>query len=508
MLEVAATGVVIESGGPGLWLPIAVTLHVIVAPLVALHCLRTRREAPSALLWIFVAWSLPVLGALLYLGFGVNRIRAKAWRKQQTDDELRETRRTIVEADSPALIYWKAVHTAPLPEPEEPTARDLETALSGLLPDYPLLGGNGFRILVDGDEAYPPMLAAIREARHHIHLQSFIIGNDEVGRDFLEAMAERARAGVKVRVLYDRFGSTRAVFGGLFRPYRHIPNLHLVGWTQANPIKRQFQVNLRNHRKALIVDGTVAFTGGLNLAASNRSAPGRPAIRDYHFLLRGPIVQELQYTFLRDWYFMTDEPADDLLRAEHFPNVPPGGTARVRVINSGPTNTENGVVGEAFFAAIVSARRQIVALTPYFVPPVDLIQALRSAARRRVEVKLVLPRRSNHAYAGLAARALYEELMEAGVRIFEREPPFLHAKALVVDGVLALVGTANLDERSLRLNYETHLAVHDQDFAYNLSILIAGELARSQEIDLAAWRRRPHRQKLLENFCSLLTPVL
>ena len=120
----------------------------------------------------------------------------------------------------------------------------------------------------------------------------------------------------------------------------------------------------------------------------------------------------------------------------------------------------------------------------------------------------MLPRRSNHAYAGLAARALYEELMEAGVRIFEREPPFLHAKALVVDGVLALVGTANLDERSLRLNYETHLAVHDQDFAYNLSILIAGELARSQEIDLAAWRRRPHRQKLLENFCSLLTPVL
>jgi len=160
------------------------------------------------------------------------------------------------------------------------------------------------------------------------------------------------------------------------------------------------------------------------------------------------------------------------------------------------------------FAAIVSARQQVIAVTPYFVPTRDLIQALRSAARRGVTVKLVVPRYNNHVYAGLAGRALYEDLLEAGARVFERERPFLHAKVLLIDNVLAIVGTANLDARSLRLNYETNLAVHDQRLVYGLHNAVAEELSHSAEINLRAWRRRPLRQKLLENFCGLLTPAL
>ncbi|OPZ30807.1 MAG: Major cardiolipin synthase ClsA [Lentisphaerae bacterium ADurb.BinA184] len=494
--------------GLGVWLPLGLAVHVLLALAVAVHCLCRRREATSSLLWITVAWSLPVFGALLYVCIGINQMPAKVWRKQRADPVLGESRRGLAAADSPALVYWKAVHGRPAPEPDNPTARDIESALSGLVPDYPLLGGNNVQLLITGEEAYPPMLAAIAAARRHIHLQSFIIARDAVGRQFLDALAERARAGVQVRVLYDRFGSTHAVLTGLFRRYRRIPNLRLVGWTQANPVKRQFQINLRNHRKVLIVDGALAFTGGLNLTRVNLAGPEGAAVRDYHFRVRGPAVQELQYTFLRDWHYMTNEPAEALLNTDHLPDVATAGPALVRVINGGPTTAESDVIGEAIFAAIVSARQQVIAVTPYFVPTRDLIQALRSAARRGVTVKLVVPRYNNHVYAGLAGRALYEDLLEAGARVFERERPFLHAKVLLIDNVLAIVGTANLDARSLRLNYETNLAVHDQRLVYGLHNAVAEELSHSAEINLRAWRRRPLRQKLLENFCGLLTPAL
>ena len=242
------------------------------------------------------------------------------------------------------------------------------------------------------------MLEAIRKAERHIHLQSYIIGNDGVGRTFLDTLAERAREGLRVRVLYDEFGSAQARLTGLFRRYRNIPNLQLVGFSQVNPIKRQFQLNLRNHRKLLIVDGKHGFTGGMNLYnvhyPEDRDVPG---IRDYHFAVEGPIVLELQYTFLRDWYYMTDENAETLLSPFHFPEIDAQGTTTMRVVNAGPTD-EREALCDVNFAMIGSARSQILLGTPYFVPPEDMCRALRvagglAAAGRReaVPVEGVVP---------------------------------------------------------------------------------------------------------------------
>lgn len=473
--------------------------------LVAFHCLRHRREATSALLWLFVAWFVPFVGPLLYLAFGIYRVPAKGMHKQRTDRRLLAERRALEDANM-SLNYWRAVHESLQAEPADPDARGLNRAMDSILEDFPLLGGNGIELLITGDEAFPPMLAAIRDATHHIHLQTYIIKDDAVGRSFLDALAERARAGVTVRLLYDRFGSTHAVFSGLFRRYRHIPNLRLVGWTQANPLKRQFQINLRNHRKLLIVDGRVAFAGGINLHLTNTTRGLAAPIRDYHFRLLGPIVQELQFSFLRDWFFMTDEPVETLLQPAHFPVTPPAGPALVRVVSGGPS--EMDALNDVLFMSINAARHTLWAVTPYFAPAMDLLHALRTAALRGVDVRLVVPRDSNHVYAGLAGQALYDELLLAGVRIFERLPPFMHAKAVVVDDHLALVGSANLDVRSLRLNYETDLAVYDPTFIATMKRVIQQEIALSGEIVLTAWRTRPMSHRLLENFCSLLTPIL
>lgn len=482
-------------------------LHILLFALVAFRCLQKRREPTSAVAWILLAWFLPAVGFVLYMLFGNYKVQAKGALKRRVDTRLTEALRTRGEETGVDMLYWHAVHRTQDAVPETPEGVELNRFMDGLLEDFPLLGGNRVDLLLTGGEAYPPMLDAIRRARHHIHLQSFIIRDDATGRQFLEALAERARAGVEVRVLYDRFGSTGAVLRGFFRGYRGVPNLRLAGWTQANLLKRQFAINLRNHRKLLIVDGIHAFTGGINLHDENLPQDGRPAIRDYHFDVRGPVVQELQFAFLQDWHYITREPARRLLRQAFFPEAVHAGSTPVRVVAGGPSD-DTEVLGDIYFTCISTARRQLWAVSPYFAPTAALLHALRAAALRGVDVRLVFPGRNNHVYAGLAGRAHYEELLTSGVRIFERNPPFMHAKALVVDNTLALVGTANLDVRSLRLNYETNLAVFDGAFVATMKDAIREELAESLEITLADWRRRPYHQQVLENACNLFTPIL
>lgn len=478
--------------------------HLLCFGLVCYHCLVRRREATSTILWISVSWAFPVLGPLLYLSFGIDRLPRKGWRKQVHDERFLAERRAR-EGEAFPLAYWRAMVESVRSEPVDPTLREVDRAMDALLPDFPLLGGNQVTPLIEGPAAFAAMRAAVTSARHHVHVSTFIMGNDRTGREFMDLLAAKAREGVTVRLMYDRFGSTRALWSGLFRRYRGIRNLHIEGWTQANPLKRQFQINLRNHRKIMVVDGTTAFCGGINLHDQEDGPHG--AFRDYHFMIQGPAVLELQYTFLRDWNFMTDEGPEALLHDEHFPAPVQAGRMRVRLVNSGPTD-EMGAFADTVFVALTSARREVLVATPYFVPTRDILTAMRAAAIKGVDVRLVVPERNNHGYAGLAGAALYAELMAAGVRVYLRPPPFMHAKACIVDDEFALVGTGNLDVRSFRLNYETNLAVFGTDFANALKKTVLDDIGMSHELSEHRWSQRPALVKLAENAASLLTPVL
>ena len=488
------------------WISWGAAVHVLLFAAVFLHVLRHRRRADSTLLWLFVAWSVPVMGTLLYAMFGVDRVPKANWRRHvQRRDRMDGARRAATEEVVPEA-YWLSMGGAPT-TPDDEWIRALDRPMAAMIENFPLLGGNRIVPLLTGDEAFPRMLAAIRAAQHHVHLQSFIVGNDDVGREFLDALAERARAGVRIRLLYDRFGSSHALWGGLFRRYRNMPDLSIAGWTQSNLFRKQLHLNLRNHRKTLVVDGEVGFMGGVNLNGYSRSRGARPAIQDHHFELRGPIVQELQYTFLRDWHVMTDEDPRELLSAQHFRRLPPAGEALARVVNSGPSSDLNLTV-DLFFNAVNSARKQVFIITPYFLPSEDLLRSLRLAALRGVRVYLVVPEKSNHWYTTWAARAMYEDLLEAGVRIFERRPPFIHAKSMTVDDRMAIVGSSNWDYRSLYSNYETSLAVYDPQFVMHLKLMMIEDLHESRELDLAAFKSRPISHRYLENACGLLAPLL
>ena len=496
------------AGDAAFWQVISISslVHIATFAWVVQHLVRYRRDPVSAMLWIMVTWTIPFIGFLLYLSFGINRVASKSWKKETANQRLRDERHAREGGQLP-LSYWRSIREAVAHEPEHPVAQVIDRAVAAELSDHPLLGGNGIELLVNGDQAFPRMLEAIDQARHHIHLQSFIIGNDDVGRQLMDRLAGKAREGVAVRVLYDRFGSSFAVLGGLFRRYRGTPNLQMAGWSMARLVKKQFSINLRNHRKVLVVDGRQAFTGGINLHAENVTREKQLPIRDYHVALRGPVVSELQYTFLRDWYYITDEDPDRLLCPEHFPALEADGAAAIRLVNGGPA-TQLDEICDTLFACLVSAQRQILAVTPYFVPTSDILRALRHAALRGVDVRLVVPHRNNHFYAGWAGRAYYEELMESGVKVYERRLPFMHAKGLLVDDAVAMIGTANLDVRSLKLNYETNLLVYDNGFINRLKQVMLEEIAMSHQLDLNLWRKRPLAQRMKENACSILTPIL
>lgn len=487
-------------------------VHVTLSLVIIFHILWKPGDARTSLLWILFVTAFPVFGPLAYLFFGVNTATQKAWEKQTSDRSFlqRHLQRAATgggDADAQSLPNMLTRKNTFQTRMTEPVAAQLDHILTCLAPDHPLLDGNDIRILDEAEAALETMFRAMQAATSHIHLATYIFNDDAIGKRLMGVLAERARAGITVRVLYDEFGSAGASLRGFFWRHRNIPNLHIVGFTQANIFKRKFQLNLRNHRKILIVDGTDAFIGGINFHDVYLPKGGRPGTIDYHFHVRGPVVSELQYTFLRDWFYMADTSFEALLHPSHFPLPVRAGDCVARLQNSSPTRDESHAALDTFFAAINLAQKQILIVTPYFVPPETLIVALRQAAFRGVDVRIIVPAENNHPTIRLASRALYASLLTAGVRIFERKPPFIHAKAMVIDGVIAHIGSANLDPRSLVFNYETNLVVFDASFAERLKRVIHDDLMASDEILYANWRQRPKWKQVSENFFNLFHPI-
>ncbi len=462
------------------------TIHVLVAIVLSFDVLLHKRRPASAVLWLGVVWSLPVWGALAYLVFGVDQIRRFGPEREPVEH-----------------LFRRYVHPDPVPEgvgPTGPAAHILRLTEPAVRP-YRVTAGNRARLLVDGDEFYPDLRAAIESARESVDFQTFILTWDASGRALLDLLERRAREGVRVRFLYDWFGSARAHFTGVFRRARR-------AGVDARPTGPRGYVNLRNHRTLVVVDRRIAWVGGMNIDDRNVTAPdGEPPDRDYHVRFEGPVVRDLEFQFLLDWSLATREPLEALLRAAGGGDLEVGGDALAQVIPGGPERAGSGLA-TAIFGAIASSDRRLWIATPYFLPDESVQSALRFAAMRGVDVRIVLPARSNHWYTAYAARALYTPLLASGVRIFERRPPFMHAKALVVDDVYAMLGSANLDYRSLQLNFELNVEVVSETFVARLTRQIEEEIERSEEVLLAAHQRRSVPRRLVENACHLFQPML
>jgi cardiolipin synthase len=484
-----------------------VTLLIIIHIYAALHILFTKSDNPTKmLLWLFVVIAMPIAGIIIYMLFGINSLRTMR-AIDKASDQFDPHQQVLARFFKQQNQYTHRLHENELGIGMRHKFRHI---ISRVLPESLPLVGNSVKLLHDGTETYPDMLEAINTSEKSIHLQSYIIAPDEAGKKILDAMLERSKAGVDVKVMYDRFGSFKAMISGFFRKYnKNSPeNFRIAPFVRGHLIIPLPQ--LRNHRKLLIVDGKTAFIGGVNIGQENdhnSNIPQDKMIHDLHCRIEGPAVASMQYAYLRDWMSSTKKTLLSLLTEDAFPEPQKPGDSVVRVIPAGP-GQQPQASRSAFRAAADTARNSLWIFTPYFVPDIAILEELCMAALRGVDVRVVVPANNNHFFVDQAARSRYRVLMEAGVRIFEKQGIFSHCKIMMVDGEVIVLGSSNYDIRSFELNLELDIVIEHGSFIEEVIRTLHVELEQCVEIDPATVFNKSSSRILIENLFSLLSPIL
>jgi cardiolipin synthase len=475
------------------WEILLAVASVRVALDYAVHPRTHQRDSRAATLWLGFIWLLPLLGALLYFVLGINRIKRRAMSLRAGIERYRTD--AAVDVCSPESV-------ANLLPPESGHLVTLAATTCKLL-DASLLPGNRIEPLEDGDSAYPSMLEAIAKARHSIALSTYIFDNDPVGKTFAKALGDAVRRGVDVRVLVDATGlrySWPSIVGAL--KAEGVPHARFM---RTFPLRRLLEMNLRNHRKILVVDGRIGFAGGLNIREGHWLSrnPVRP-IRDLQFRIEGPVVAHLQETFADDWHFTTGE----ALRGDTwFPELQACGSIIARGIPDGP-DEDFEKMRWTFKAALAAAKNSVRLATPYFLPEPSLISSLNLAALRGVEVDILLPARNNLPFVHWASQAMWWQVLERGCRLWLSPPPFDHSKLLIIDDSWTLFGSTNWDPRSLRLNFEFNVECYDRDLARGLVQWFDRRRDEAHQTSLAEVDARPLPIRVRDGAARLLSPFL
>jgi cardiolipin synthase len=475
------------------WHYLVAALTVLVAVLGSAHAVLYKRDSRAAVLWVGFIWLVPLMGAILYLLLGVNRIRRHAVSIRRSVERYQALAHAPSQSVSELTdrIPAEKAHLAPL------------ARLGNKIVQRPLAPGNSVEPLVDGDMAYPAMLAAITQARETINLSTYIFDNDRAGRMFASALGDAVRRGVDVRVIIDDAGarySWPSITGALRRE-----GIRVVRFLPTFSLWRSMFLNLRTHRKILIVDGRVGFTGGMNIRAGHvLKDQAQDSVRDLHFRLEGPVVAQFQAVFVEDWCFCTQE----LLRgSKWFPVLEEKGDVTARGISDGP-DEDFEILRLVILGALSSAQSSVRIMTPYFLPDQSLISALNVAAMRGVEVDIILPSQSNLPYIQWASRAIWWQMLERGCRIWLTPPPFDHSKLMLVDECWSLMGSANWDPRSLRLNFEFNVECYDCKLSDSLASHVRAKLEGARQVSLQEMDRRPLPARLRDGIARLFTPFL
>jgi len=463
---------------------IAFGIAVLVAAVAASgHAVIYKRESRSAAIWAILIWIMPAVGPVLYVLLGVNRVQRRATRLRRT--MVRHRSAVVIRAEEPGT------HLAPL------------ARLVGQVAKRPLLAGNSIDVLVGGAQAYPAMLEAIESARASVVLASYIFNADGIGAEFVAALERAHKRGVAVRVLVDdvdaRFSRSNAC-----KPLRRagIP----VGIFNPPFVPARLNtINLRNHRKILVVDGAVGFTGGMNIDKRywRPEAPGE-AFRDLHFRLRGPVVGQLAEVFADDWQFSTEEA---LRGAPWFVPLEAAGSCLARVIEAGPDEDFESLRW-AIVGGLDAAQRSVRVLTPYFIPDGALITALNAAALRGIEVDIVLPATSDLPHVHWATFGQLWQVLNHGCRVWTVDGPFDHSKLMVVDGAWTLLGSANWDARSLRLNFELNVECYSVELGAHMEGVVQARINGARRITLQTMQARSLPVKLRDGVARLFAPYL
>jgi len=482
------------------WLLVAEVLYVILVILVCMRVIYDTRSATKTLAYLLLIIFLPVIGMFTYFSFGINYRRRKLYSKKlQMNETMERSLNNRIQTTSLEAYDQGKVSVS-----------NNDRLFHYLLKEgSPLTGGNQVELLLNGEEKFPRVLEQLRAATHHIHIEYYIYENDETGNVIADLLIEKAQQGVEVRFIYDDFGS-HSIRKKLVKRLRKagvkaFPFHKIIFIAFAN------RLNYRNHRKIIIIDGHTAFVGGINISNKYWNKPefnNKLYWRDTHLMICGPGVYYLQYLFLADWNFCA---VDRLSINEQFFPSPhtlyQPGNVLVQTAASGPDSDQPTIL-YAMLRAISLAKKELLITTPYFIPGESIMEALIVAAYSGIRIRILVPGISDSLLVNTAANSYYATLLEAGVEIYRYKKGFVHAKTLVSDRNLAMVGTANMDHRSFDLNFEVNALVYGTSIAGQLAQAFETDLQDAERIDAEKWLNRPLYMQLFEKTCRLLSPLL
>ena len=463
--------------------------YAITLLLIRWVILSRKRQPVAATAWILAIVFIPIMGGVLFLIFGINSIHRRRQGKLAAAKDIAEK----------------------LPDPRPLDLSDLEmnrqqTQLSQVLTresGYSLTGDNAVEIIADTRCTIARIEEAIRGAQHSINLEYYIWQPDRTGTRLRDLLIERAQAGVQIRFLYDSLGSMH-----LNRSFLHpmkSAGIQVVPFLPGSSLRERWSFNNRSHRKIVVVDGKIGFTGGMNVGDEYLGLnPEIGEWRDTHLRIEGPTVWQLQQVFAEDWYYSTDEQLTD---SRLFP-VPHSANQGIAQVFSGGPDGVRDPFHRLYFTALNEAQESITLATSYFAPTEPLIMALESAAGRGVRVRVMLTGKSVYPWTVWCARSFYDTLLRAGVEIFEYRKGMLHSKTLTIDGCWSLVGSTNFDYRSMLLNFEVGVALYGEEYARALESQFEQDRSHCRQIHLSDWEHRPLRRVFVENCCRLFAPLV
>lgn len=479
------------------WYYIVGIIYFLLLIIVCLRVIYETRSATKTMAYLLLIIFIPVAGMIFYILFGVNYWKLKLYNKKSREDE-----KLLNKLKNEMKAYGNEI-IAPSELPAEDN-RELAIMLKTALKS-PLTRRNSVKLLINGEEKFPEVLEALRNAKHHIHIEYYIFEQDEIGQQIENVLIQKAKQGVQVRFIYDDFGSpninrkmeqTMREAGVEVYPFQKV-----LFYLLAN------RLNYRNHRKIIVIDGQTAFTGGINVSDKYiNNKPGKLFWRDTHLRIDGPGVFYLQYLFLTNWNFCTGKMI--IPEEPYFSKRRPNNEDRfVQVAASGPDSDQPSVLF-SLLQAIYLAKKEILITTPYFIPGDSILEALRTSALSGLSVKLLVPGICDSKLVNAASKSYYEDLLCAGVDVYMYQKGFVHAKTLVADGNLSIVGTANMDYRSFELNFEVNVLIYDREFSEQLREVFFKDIEKAEKIDKDSWCNRSAYQQLPERVARLFSHAL
>lgn len=490
------------------WILFFEIAYILLVIAVCARVIYDTQSTTKTLSYLLAVIFLPIIGIIIYFSVGINYRKRKIYSKKIFNDVNRERALkkriiadsdTIFSGDNQGIIKYKKLGLLVLNQTMSP-----------------ITGNNNVSLLINGESKFPKVFEALQSAKNHIHIEYYIFNADSVGCRIIDLLIEKAKEGVKVRFIYDDFGSREI-------RKKQVSRLKEAG-VEAFPFyKIQLiafanRINYRNHRKIIVVDGILGFIGGINVSDKYINSPEKSVVetnekaslfwRDTHLLIKGPAVRTLQYVFMGDWNYCSGtllKPGKIFFPKDQISESSSGKI--VQIAASGP-DSDTPLIQQTIMQAINLAKREILITTPYFIPGESLLDCLKLAAFSGTKIKLLVPGISDSRLVNFAARSYYGRLLNAGAEIYCYQKGFVHSKTMVVDQELAMVGTANMDIRSFDLNFEVNAIVYDKEIAKELCEAFHDDIKYATKIDKKAWIERPTWIQFVEKVAGLLSPLM